>query len=163
MIIRSSAGAALALTVSLVAGASLPARAQDRSQPIVINIEGPCVVALNSQQVQCSGVAYMAFPATGRIDFTAVTDQTGWAFSGDQDANDDGHYTLMLDSVVSPRAGRIQAEGQCEMDIDGDGKTVTGIACQARTAAGVMLLKASGVADTGDDDDDDDAPDTTKG
>jgi hypothetical protein len=139
MTVRIPAGAAPIVGIILALGAILPAQAQDGekgpSEPIVVNIEGPCVVALNSQPVQCSGVAYMAFPATGRVDFTAVTDQTGWAFSGDQDANDDGHYTLMLDSVVSPRAGRIQAEGQCEMDIDGHQHRLPGPHRRRRHAA----------------------------
>jgi hypothetical protein len=160
MMRRFSAGAAaLALAVS-VALASAPARAQ--TAPIVINIDGPCAMSLEGRAVECAGVAYMVFPANHRIDFTAITDQAGWAFSGEEDSNDDGHYTLTLDSVVSPQAGRLEAEGECDMDIEADGVTVRAIQCQARTSAGVIQLKASGVARSGNDDDDD-GPDSGQG
>jgi hypothetical protein len=168
MTCRFSAGAvALALAASAVL-APARGRAQSQTPPIVINIDGPCALALNGQASECAGVAYMAFPDTQRIDFTAVTAQAGWAFSGEADANDDGHYTLTLDSVVSPQAGRIEAQGECDMDIAEDGKTVRSIDCRARTSAGVMQLKASGVARTGaddddDDDDEDDGPETGQG
>jgi hypothetical protein len=106
----------------------------------------------------------MAFPDNHRIDFTAIAGQAGLAFSGEEDSNKDGHYTLTLDSVVSPRIGRLKAEGQCDMELEDDGVTVRAIACRAQTSAGVMQLKASGVARSGDgDDDDDDGPETGQG
>jgi hypothetical protein len=163
MTFRFAAGAVLALTLTAAAPSAM---AQDDAQPVLITIQGPCVLALNGRPLQCAGVAYMAFPATHRIDFTALTEQAGWAFSGDQDQNDDGHYTLAVDSVVNPRAGRVQAQGQCAMVVAEDGRTVDSIECQARTPAGVMMLKASGKAQTGaddDDDDDDDGPDSLQG
>jgi hypothetical protein len=161
MTCRFSAGA---LALALAAFAAAPVRAQ--TAPIVINIEGPCALSLDGRAADCAGVAYMAFPDNHRVDFTAVTAQAGWAFSGDEDSKDGGHYTLTLDSVVSPQAGRLDAEGQCDMDLEDDGLTVRAIACRAQTAAGVMQLKASGVArigDEDDDDDDDDGPDSGQG
>jgi hypothetical protein len=161
MICRFSAGA---LALALAAFASAPAWAQSQTQtpPIVINIEGPCAMALDGRAADCAGVAYMVFPANHRVDFTAITDQAGLAFSGEEDSNQGGRYTLTLDSVVSPRAGRLQAEGRCVMDLEEDGVTVRAIECRAQTSAGVMQLKASGVARSGDgsddDDDDDDGP-----
>jgi len=162
MTCRFSAGAA---ALALAAFASAPVWAQGQTQPIVINIEGPCAMALNGRAAECAGVAYMAFPDNHRIDFTAITGQAGLAFSGEEDSNQDGHYTLTVDSVVSPQVGRLQAQGQCAMDIEEDGVTVRGIECRAQTSVGVMQLKASGVASSGDgdDDDDDDGPESGQG
>jgi hypothetical protein len=165
MTCRFSAGA-LVLALAALASASGPAQAE--TQPIVINIDGPCAMALNGRATECAGVAYMVFPDNHRIDFTAISGQAGLAFSGEADSNEDGHYTLTLDSVVSPRAGRLDAEGECSMDLEEDGVTVRAIECRAQTSAGVMQLKASGVARTGDgddddDDDDDDGPTTGQG
>ncbi len=144
---------ALALTLAIAPGA----RAQDDSdQSIVVTIVGPCELTLAGRPVDCSGVAYMAFPATHRINFTAVTQTAGWAFSGEEDDNDDGDYTLTLDSVLTPAAGRVEAEGECQMQVDQDRRTVRSIDCNAKTDAGVMRLKASGVIAEADDDDDDD-------
>jgi hypothetical protein len=155
---------AAALTLALAAFTVAPARAQ--TQPIVINIEGPCAMALDGRAAECAGVAYMVFPENHRIDFTAITGQAGLAFSGEEDSNENGHYTLKLDSVVSARAGRLEAQGECVMDLEEDGVTVRAIECRAQTSAGVMQLKASGVArsgDGGDDDDDDDGPESGQG
>ena len=162
MTCRFSAGA-IALALAALVSAPAPARAD--TAPIVINIEGPCAMALDGRATPCAGVAYMAFPDNHRIDFTAITGQAGLAFSGEEDSNEDGHYTLKLDSVVSPQAGRLDAEGQCVMDLDEDGVTVRAIECRAQTSAGVMQLKASGVARSGDgdDDDEDDGPESGQG
>ncbi len=163
MIARTLLGAtALALTLGMAPGA----RAQDdgdaSDRAIVVTIVGPCELSLDGKPVDCSGVAYMAFPATHRINFTAVTSRAGWAFSGQEDDNDDGDYTLTLDSVLDPAAGRVEAEGECEMRVDEDKRTVRSIECNAMTPSGVVQLKASGViADADDDDDDDD--DSTQG
>jgi hypothetical protein len=160
MICRSSAGA---LALALAALAWAPARAQ--TAPIVINIEGPCAMTVDGRAADCAGVAYMAFPDNHRIDFTAIAGQAGLAFSGEEDSKEAGHYTLTLDSVVSPQVGRLRAEGQCDMELEDDGVTVRAIECRAQTSAGVMQLKASGVARSGDgnDDDDDDGPESGRG
>jgi hypothetical protein len=168
MICRFSAGAA-ALALAAFASAPAPARAQSQTQtpPIVINIEGPCAMALDGRATECAGVAYMVFPANHRIDFAAIAGQAGLAFSGGQDSNQGGRYTLTVDSVVSPRVGRLQAQGQCVMDMEQDAVTVSAIECRAQTAAGVMQLKASGVAKSGeggdDDDDEDNGPASAQG
>ena len=166
MICRFSVGVATLALAACAALAPAPGRAQTQTPPVVVNIDGPCALAFNGQAAACAGVAYMAFPDTQRIDFTAITAQQGWAFSGEEDANEGGRYSLTLDSVVSPQAGRLQAQGECDMDIAADGRTVHSIECQARTSAGLMLLKASGVARTGaddDEDDDDDGPVSNQG
>jgi hypothetical protein len=110
----------------------------------------------------------MAFPTSHRINFTVITEQAGWTFSGAQDANDGGRYALALDSVVTPQAGLSSAQGECVMAVADDGVTVSSIQCLARTRAGVMMLKASGVAQVGADDDDgdddgDDPPEPIRG
>jgi len=153
MLLRCSALAALAFA------AASPARAQDQAQPVVIMIQGPCILATNGRPLDCAGVAYMAFPATHRIVFTAVTDKAGWTFSGDEDRNNDGHYILAVDSVLSPAAGPMQARGLCAMVVAEDRLTVSSLECQARTPAGVMMMKASGKVVTRADDDDDDPDD----
>jgi hypothetical protein len=109
----------------------------------------------------------MAVPATHRIDFTVIGAGVTWAFSGEQDDNDKGQYSLTVDSIVSPESGRMDADGECDMDVADDGRTVRSIACQAKTAGGTLTLKASGViasSSGGDDgDDDDDGGDGAKG
>ena len=161
MIARTLLGAtALALTLGMASGA----RAQDGSdQSIVVTIVGPCELTLAGRPVGCNGVAYMVFPATHRINFTAVTQTAGWAFSGEEDDNDDGDYTLTLDSVLTPSAGRVEAEGECEMQVGEDKRTVRSIDCTAETDAGVIQLKASGVIAAADDDDDDEDDDSARG
>ena len=129
------------------------------SPPIVINIDGPCALMVDGHPAPCQGVAYMAFPSNHRIDFAAITDNAGFAFSGEDDENQDGRYALAVDSVVAPVVGRVDAEGECEMVLSEDKQAVTSLSCRADTDQGVMTLRASGVisvADSGDDDDDDD-------
>ena len=158
---RNLAGpAALALALILpVFSFPSAAMAQDDDTPgdlpLVVQIAGPCTIGLDGQEADCRGVTYMAFPSTGRIDFAALTPGMGIAFSGETDENEDGSYTLTLDSVVSPEAGRMKAEGECEMDVEKDGRTVRSIACEAATEAGALTLEASGLiaaADVGDAD-----------
>jgi hypothetical protein len=154
MNLHLSAGA-VALVLAL---AGVPASAQQQDA-IVVNIAGPCQLVLGGRSMGCVGVAYMAFAGTHRIDFTAVTSQSSWAFSGEEDANDDGRYSLTVDSVLSPQAGRVEADGECTMDLAEDRRTVRGLECQAMTPAGPLTLKASGrvvSAAGGDDDDGDD-------
>jgi hypothetical protein len=156
--------AILGLTMAWAAGS--PALAQEQPKPVVIMIQGPCVLATNGHPMDCAGVSYMAFPTTHRIAFTAITDKAGWTFSGDQDHNDDGRYTLAVDSVLSPQAGAMQAQGVCAMVVAEDRRDVPSLECQARTPAGVMMMKASGRVVTGEgdnDDDDDDGPDSQQG
>jgi hypothetical protein len=156
------AACVLALSLSFASGA----RAQDDddddgdddASAIVVDINGPCVLTLKGETIPCRGVAYMVFPSNHRIDFTAITDQDGWAFSGDTDDNEDGHYALAVDSVVNPGSDRLEAEGRCEMQLADDRRTVTSLVCRASTEDGEFTLKASGataVEDTGDDNDDD--------
>jgi hypothetical protein len=177
--------AAAALTLGLALCAALPAIAQNRqsvepgqggsasdSRDVVVEIPGPCMVAVNNQPVKCAGVAYTASPDSGRIMFTAVGVQADMSFSGAQDDNEDGRYTLMLDSVLSRQTGLLQARGECRMQMAEDGMTVHSIECLARTKAGAILLKAAGVAKTGadangddeddDNDDGDDGPDAVQ-
>jgi hypothetical protein len=161
MICRFTAGMVLlALCVP-----ARPAAAQAQADPVIVNIAGPCLLAVGGRQIRCAGVAYMVFPDTGRIDFTAIIDRTGWAFSGETDHRQEGRYSLEVDSMVSPSANRVEARGQCAMALAEDGRTVRLIQCQASTPAGLITLKASGVAsaDDGDDDDgdDEDGPGTT--
>lgn len=164
MLLRCSVLTALALA------AASPAWAQDQAQPVVIMIQGPCILATNGRPSDCAGVAYMAFPATHRIVFTAVTDKANWTFSGDEDQNSAGRYTLAVDSVLSPQAGPMQAQGLCAMVVAEDRLSVSSLECQARTPAGVMMMKASGkvVSQANDDDDDQDddgdgGPDSIQG
>jgi hypothetical protein len=142
------------------------ARAQDDDEddddpavaPLVIDIEGPCVLTLEGQSVPCEGVAFMVFPSNHRIDFTAITENSGWAFSGDDDDNNpNGRYALKLDSVLNPASGRLDAAGRCEMQLAADHRTVTSLTCLASTQDGDFTLKASGtieVEQTGNDQDD---------
>jgi hypothetical protein len=160
--------AACALAVALAFSAG--ARAQDDDDdddggdaaPLVVDITGPCMLTVKGESIPCRGVAYMVFPSNHRIDFTAITDTDGWAFSGDDDTNRDGRYGLALDSVLNPGSERLDADGRCEMRVDPDRRTVMSLECRARTAEGEVTLKASGtiaVEDPGDDGDDDDGPD----
>src|SRR5215469_15266896 len=84
------AACVVALSLAFAAGA----RAQDDDDdfdgdedappaPLIVDIEGPCVLSLQGQNLPCREVAYMVFPSNRRIDFTAITDTAGWAFSGD--------------------------------------------------------------------------------
>jgi len=156
---------AAALGLAGVAGAAL---AQDddapAGRPIVVAINGPCVLTVDGKPQACRGVAYMAFPSNHRIDFTAITGTAGWAFSGDEDQNNDGAYVLALDSVLTPSAGRIDADGECDMQVGQDGRTVTSLRCEAATDDGDLVLEASGVISVDDGDDpDDDGPDRGQG
>lgn len=126
------------------------------SPPIVVNINGPCALMVDGRDVPCRAVAYMAFPSNHRIDFAAITDNAGFAFSGEDDQNEGGRYGLDVDSVVVPSAGRLDAEGQCDMTLADDKRTVKSLSCRATTDQGVMTLRASGVISAGDSDDDDD-------
>jgi hypothetical protein len=141
---------------------SVGARAQDNDDegddaaaPVVVDINGPCTLTVEGQTIPCRGVAYMVFPSNHRIDFTAITEAAGWAFSGDEDDNKDGRYTLMLDSVLNPASGRLDAEGRCEMQVAADRRTVTSLDCRASTEDGEFTLKASGSISVDDSDDDD--------
>lgn len=133
------------------------------AQPIVVEINGPCALTVEGRDTPCRGVAYMAFPANHRIDFTAITETAGWAFSGEDDHNQGGRYALQLDSILNPAAGRLGAEGQCSMQLADDHRSVQSLDCRAKTDEGELTLKASGVIaiDNPDDDgdDDDDGPD----
>jgi hypothetical protein len=157
------AACALALSLAFASGA----RAQDDDEfgdgdedapaPLVIDIEGPCILSLQGQSLPCREVAYMVFPSNHRIDFTAITDTAGWAFSGEEDDDRDGRYALALDSVLNAGTGRIEADGRCEMVLAADHRTVTSLDCRAKTEAGEFTLRASGnieVEETGNDEDD---------
>jgi hypothetical protein len=126
------------------------ARAQDDDDdgpagpPVVVTIQGPCALTVNGRNVPCRGVAYMVFPSTHRIDFTAITETAGWAFSGEDDDNEDGRYALDVDSVLGPSAQRIDAEGECDMEVAEDRRTVESLECRASTDDGEMTLTASG-------------------
>jgi hypothetical protein len=150
---------ALALTVPVLAIPSFAwAQTHDAApgeRPLVVQIAGPCAIGLEGRQAGCKGVAYIAFPSTGRIDISVLGAGAGMAFSGEADDNEDGSYTLTLDSVISAQSGRVEAEGECEVDVEKDGRTVTNIACEAHTDAGALTLEASGLiaaADVGDAD-----------
>ncbi len=159
------AACVLAMSVAFAAGA----RAQDDdgddsdddAVPIVVDIDGPCVLTVKGETIPCRGVAYMVFPSNHRIDFTAITETDGWAFSGDDDNNRDGRYGLALDSVLDPGSERLNADGRCEMRVDQDRRTVMSLECRASTADGEVTLKASGTIEVEDpgDEDDDDGPD----
>jgi hypothetical protein len=155
------AACVLALSLAFAAGA----RAQDDDEddgddaaaPFVVDIEGPCVLTVDGQSVPCQGVAYMVFPSNHRIDFAAITETAGWAFSGEDDNNQNGRYALKLDSVLDPSAGRQNAAGRCEMQLAADHRTVTSLTCLASTEDGDFTLRASGtieVEQTGNDEDD---------
>lgn len=158
--------AACILAFALIFGAG--ARAQDdeddggdddAAAPIVVDITGPCVLTVKGEAIPCRGVAYMAFPSNHRIDFTAITDTTGWAFSGDQDDNEDGLYALALDSVLDSGSSRVDADGQCEMQMADDHRTVKSLECRASTEDGEITLRASGTIAVENPDDEDDGPD----
>jgi hypothetical protein len=144
------------------------ARAQDddddgddsSAAPVVVDINGPCTLTVKDQAMTCRGVAYMVFPSNHRIDFTAITETAGWAFSGEDDENKGGRYALDLDSVLSPASGRLEAQGRCEMQMAEDRRTVKSLSCRAATRDGEMKLEASGIIAPGDDggDGSDDGP-----
>jgi hypothetical protein len=163
----SVAACALALALGPAA-----ARAQDEDDdddgpaaPIVVQINGPCALTVDGRDTPCRGVAYMAFPSNHRIDFTAITETAGWAFSGEDDENEGGRYALEIDSILNPDAARLDADGECRMQLADDRRTVQSLDCRAMTDQGELTLKASGVIavddpDAGDDGDGpDDAPD----
>ncbi len=137
----------LALTIAFAG----TAHAQDdddddgpAAPPIVVNIDGPCALTVDDMDVPCRGVAYMVFPSNGRIDFTAITQTAGWSFSGENDDNEDGDYALEIDSVLGPSAGRVEADGECDMQVAEDRRTVMSLECQAATDQGELTLHASG-------------------
>ena len=165
------AACVLALSLAFAAGA----RAQDdddddggdEAAPLVVDIDGPCLLTIKGQAVPCRGVAYMVFPSSHRIDFTAITDTAGWAFSGEDDQNRSGRYALDLDSVLNLGSGRLAADGRCEMQVGEDRRTVKSLDCRAGAGGGEFTLRASGTitledagnddGDGPDDDDDDDS------
>jgi hypothetical protein len=162
------AACVLALSVVFASGV----RAQDDdgedgdedSAPLVVDINGPCSLTVGSRTISCRGVAYMVFPSNHRIDFTAITEEDGWSFSGDNDDDRNGSYRLALDSVLDPGDDRLDADGRCEMRVADDHRSVMSLECRANTRAGVVTLKASGaieVEDPGDDDEDDGPDDDT--
>jgi len=160
--------AACALAVSLAFAAG--ARDQDddddgddAAAAVVVDINGPCVLTVRGQTIPCAGVAYMVFPANHRIDFTAISDSDGWAFSGEEDDNQGGRYALTLDSVLNPASGRFDAEGRCVMQVGEDRRTVKSLDCRARTGNGEFALTASGSITVEDADDEDDGPDDDSG
>jgi hypothetical protein len=174
-ILRFPFQASLRLAVCVLAFAlvfSAGARAQDDDDddgddggtPIVVDITGPCVLTVKGETIPCRGVAYMVFPSNHRIDFTAITDTDGWAFSGDDDSNRGDLYALALDSVLDPGSERLDADGRCEMHMAADHRSVMSLECRASTGDGEVTLKASGtiaVEDPGDDDEDDGPDDDT--
>lgn len=131
----------------------------------MVHIEGDCTLTLGDQPLPCRAAAYMVFPSSRRINFTAVTDADGWSFSGEQDQNDEDGYVLALDSVITPSAGRVDAEGECDMQVGEDGRSVESLRCEAATDDGVLVLEASGMitVDDADDGDDEDGPEHVKG
>jgi hypothetical protein len=162
------AACVLALSVAFAVGA----RAQDNDEddgdedaaPLVVDINGPCSLTVEGQTISCKGVAYMVFPSNHRIDFTAITEEDGWSFSGDSDDDREGRYRLALDSVLDPGDDRLDADGRCEMRVADDRRSVMSLECRANTKAGPVILKASGaieVEDLGDDDEDDGPDDDT--
>jgi hypothetical protein len=156
---------ALAMALACAPGA----RAQDEDDDdggddgavaaIVVDINGPCTLTVKGENIPCRGVAYMAFPSNHRIDFTAITQTTGWAFSGDDDQSVGHSYALPLDSVLDPASGRLDADGRCEMEMAKDRRTVMSLDCRAFTKDGEITLSASGVISVEASDDDDDGPD----
>jgi len=154
------AACVLALSFAFAAGA----RAQDDDDdgdddaaPLVIDIDGPCLLTIKGQSIPCLGVAYMVFPSSHRIDFTAITDTAGWAFSGEDDENRGGRYALDLDSVLNLGSGRVAADGRCEMQVGEDRRTVRSLDCRAGAGDGEFTLRASGtitLEDAGNDDGD---------
>ncbi len=150
------------LAACILAFAFGPARAQDDDDdgddagaaPVVVNIDGPCRLTAEGRPVPCQGVTYMVFPSNHRIDFTAITETAGWAFSGEEDQNEDGRYTLELDSVLNADSDRLEAQGRCEMQVSEDRRTVTSLDCQAVTEDGAFTLQASGTISVEDGDSD---------
>jgi hypothetical protein len=148
-------GGLLALALALGASA---ARAQDdegdddgpAAAAIVVNILGPCTLTVDEREIPCRAVAYMAFPSTHRIDVTAITDNAGWAFSGEEDDDQDGDYALEVDSILGPSSGRIEAEGECDMQMAENRRTVLSLECRAQTDQGELTLTASGPISVGD-------------
>ncbi|HEY4031479.1 MAG TPA: hypothetical protein VGM25_14115 [Caulobacteraceae bacterium] len=155
-----------ACAVALALAFGHGARAQDddgdddeTAAPVVVDINGPCMLTVKGQATPCRGVAYMVFPSNHRIDFTAITETAGWAFSGEDDENQDGRYALELDSVLNPGSGgRAEAQGRCEMQVAEDRRTVKSLDCRAMTEDGEMRLEASGTIAVEDEDDDSDGP-----
>lgn len=123
--------------------------------PLVVSINGPCALSVAGRNLACSGVAYMLFPSNHRIDFAAITGDSGWAFSGEEDDNDEGDYALTVDSMVGPSGARIEADGACEMQVGEDRRSVESLECRASTGSGDFVLTASGVVGAGDEDEDD--------
>lgn len=155
------AACVLALSLAFAAGA----RAQDddddddeAAAPLVVDIDGPCLLTIKGLSVPCRGVAYMVFPSNHRINFTAITDTAGWAFSGEDDDNRNGRYALKLDSVLNLGSGRLDAEGRCVMQVGDDRRTVRSLDCRAGAGDGdELVLTASGtitLEDAGNDDGD---------
>lgn len=157
MIARLIAAAAV---LAFALGA-VPAHAQDDDDddgddgPLVVQIQGPCALTIAGRPQTCQGLAYMVFPENQRKDFTVLTSDGGWAFSGQHDAKDSGRYSLMVDSVLRPGTDRMDADGLCTMTVAADGATVEALSCDANTRAGRMTLQASGQASADDQDDDD--------
>jgi hypothetical protein len=158
------AACVMALSLAFAAGA----RAQDDDDddyddgdeavaPLVVDIDGPCLLTIKGQAIPCRGVAYMVFPSSHRIDFAAITDTAGWAFSGEDDESRTGRYALDLDSVLNLGSGRVAAHGRCEMVVGEDRRTVRSLDCSAGVAGSEFTLKASGtitLEDAGNDDGD---------
>jgi hypothetical protein len=150
---RRLSACVLALALAFAASAVLAQDDEDDDgpalPPIVVNIVGPCVLTVGDRTIPCRGVAYMAFPSNHRINFTAITDTAGWAFSGEEDDNEDGDYALAVDSVLGPTAGRVEADGACDMQMADDRRTVTSLECRAETDQGDLTLRASGTVVAG--------------
>ena len=148
---RRLSACVLVLALAFAASATLAQDDDDgpAQPPIVVNIVGPCVLTVGGQTVPCRGVAYMAFPSNHRINFTAITETAGWAFSGEEDDNEDGDYALAVDSVLGPSAGRVEADGECDMQMAEDRRTVTSLECRADTDEGELTLRASGTVAAG--------------
>ena len=159
---RALAGPA-AMALALILPALAHGQDEDgdgpRERPLVVRIAGPCAMGLDGQETDCRGVAYMAFPSSGRIDISALGAGMDLAFSGEADDNEDGSYTLTLDSVISAGGGRTDADGECQVEVEKDGRTVTSIACQADTDGGTLTLDASGLISASDIGDADKAAD----
>jgi hypothetical protein len=156
---------AVTLAVVLIAPLAHAQEAGPRSEPppVIVSIAGPCALALDGHPAHCTGVAYIAFPSSHRIDFTVIGAGETWAFSGEDDDNDKGQYSLTVDGIIGPGAdGRMEADGECDMDVAEDGRTVRSIDCHAKAGVGELTLKASGViaASSGaeEDDDEDEGP-----
>ena len=141
---RRVAACATLLALALTSGA----RAQDdggpASPPVVVTINGPCSMTIAGRSLACSGVAYMVFPSNHRIDFAAITGQSGWAFSGEEDDDEDGDYALTVDSILGPSGARIEAKGECDMQVGEDRRSVDSLECHASTDSGDFVLTASG-------------------